>query len=219
MRSVLDRLAQEENADSFKLLQRCKSLGRMIKAFRSPNSPLQPDINIPQRDIADKLVGGYLRTTERVFRVFHIPSFKMKYEMFWSSSETTDPIFLLQLKLTMAIGAAMYDDKFSLRVSAVRWIHEAETWLSAPSFKARLTLPSLQIMILLCLAREIAGVGGDLIWISAGAMLRSAMYMGLHRDPSQLPKMTQFAAEMRRRLWGTILEVSDCLNLGYFIRH
>lgn len=32
--------------------------------------------------------------------------------------------------------------------------------------------------------------------------------MGLHRDPSQLAKMTVYRAEMRRRLWATILELN-----------
>lgn len=46
------------------------------------------------------------------------------------------------------------------------------------------------------------------MWISVGGLLRKAVYMGLHRDPIHLPKRTIFAAEMRRRLWNTILEIA-----------
>ena len=31
---------------------------------------------------------------------------------------------------------------------------------------------------------------------------------GLHRDPSRLPRMTLLKAELRRRIWGTILELA-----------
>jgi hypothetical protein len=34
------------------------------------------------------------------------------------------------------------------------------------------------------------------------------MYLGLHRDPVHLPRTTPFVAEMRRRIWNTILELA-----------
>ncbi|PNP59968.1 hypothetical protein FNYG_14705 [Fusarium nygamai] len=66
----------------------------------------------------------------------------------------------------------------------------------------------LQIMCLLHLARQTAGFGADLVWISSGTLFRTAMYMGLHRDPMHLPKVPVFEAEQRRRLWGTIIELT-----------
>lgn len=102
----------------------------------------------------------------------------------------------------------MHDDQFSLRASAVRWVYEAQAWLSGPKFKSRLGIQCLQSDILLLLAQEIVGFGGDSIWVSAGALLRRAMYMGLHRDPAYLPQRGTFVAEMHRRLWNTILEVA-----------
>ncbi|KAM6530133.1 hypothetical protein FALCPG4_008255 [Fusarium falciforme] len=64
-------------------------------------------------------------------------------------------------------------------------------------------------MILLTLARSVYGAGQDTVWVLTGLMSRTAMYMGLYRDPSKLgdEKMTIFKAEMRRRLWLSILEL------------
>lgn len=107
----------------------------------------------------------------------------------------------------LALGAVTYDDDFSMRKSAVRWVYEAQNWLAMPEFKARLNLQMLQTNLLLLLAREAINVGGELIWISAGAVFRTAVYMGLHRDPIHLPKRTLLASEMRRRIWNTILEI------------
>lgn len=39
-------------------------------------------------------------------------------------------------------------------------------------------------------------------------MFRKAIYVGLHRDPQRLPNQNTFTAEMRRRLWSTILEIA-----------
>ncbi|ETS73650.1 hypothetical protein PFICI_14596 [Pestalotiopsis fici W106-1] len=107
----------------------------------------------------------------------------------------------------MAIGAVLYDNNFSYRKNAIAWVREAELWLSVPRSKSRLTVSGLQIMILLCIARETTGLGADLIWITVGSLLRAAISMGFHRDPKRLPRTSLFQEEIHRRLWNTILEV------------
>lgn len=149
----------------------------------------------------------YLRTSEALYRVLHIPTFRTDYDAFWVSDTDPDAAFLIQLKLVLSIGAITYDDHFSLRASAIHWVHEAIHWLSKPDFKSRLNIQSIQTDILLLLARESVNVGGELVWISAGALFRTAVCIGLHRDPAHLSKRTGLAAEMRRRLWNTILEI------------
>ncbi|BDD58503.1 hypothetical protein MAP00_003777 [Monascus purpureus] len=116
--------------------------------------------------------------------------------------------FLVQVKLVLAIGATTYDENFSLRASAVRWVYETQTWISEPEFKSRLGIQFLQTNILLLIAREMTGICSDSIWVSAGELLRKAMSMGLHRDPANLPNMTVLTAEMRRRLWNTTVEIA-----------
>lgn len=189
-------------------MQRCKSLAKVIKSRRTPPWPTPPTRDLPPKAVADELVDCYLRTTEALYRVVHIPSFKRDYETVFMPDEQPDAAFLVQLKLVLAIGSMTYDDQFSLRTSAIQWVYEAQTWLSEPKFKSRLGIQTLQTDLLLLLAREMVGVSGEPIWISAGALLRRAMYIGLHKDPARLPKKTVLAAEMHRRLWYTILEVS-----------
>lgn len=205
---------------------KCKALARTIKAQRTPPWPAIPTRDLPPRAITDQLIDCYLRTFESLYRVLHIPSFKHDYEALWEPApvhpdpdqppQRVDMAFLVQVKLVLAIGATVYDQDFSLRPSCIRWVYEALTFTSEPEFKSRLNIKSLQTDILLLLARETAGIGGNLVWISAGSLLRTAVYMGLHRDPAHLPKRTVFAAEMQRRLWNTVLEltVSCSMNAG-----
>ncbi|KAI2617484.1 putative C6 transcription factor [Hypoxylon sp. NC1633] len=192
------------------LMQKSKSLARVIKSQRTPSWPSPPSPHLPSKDVADELVDCYLRTVETVYRILHVPTFRRDYEALWVSQDTPNTAFLVQLKLVLAIGAATHDDLFSLRTLAIRWVYEAQTWVSKPELKHRLNHQYLQTNLLLLLAREFVDVSPDLVWISAGSLFRTAIYMGLHKDPARLPKTTAFNTEMRRRLWNTILEV--CLQ-------
>lgn len=175
---------------------------------RAPPWPSPPTSELPSRTMSDALVQQYLQKTESLYRILHIPTFRRKYEELWVPGKSRDINFLIQLKLVLAIGAVTYDDQFSLRTSAIRWVYEAQIWISGPKYKARLNFQAMQTNLLLLFAQEQVGVSGDLPWISAGALLRKAIYMGLHRDPSHLPQRTLFEAEMHRRIWNTILEVN-----------
>ncbi|KAH8171055.1 fungal specific transcription factor domain-containing protein [Sarocladium implicatum] len=188
-------------------LRRCKALARFIKAQLAPARHLAPAADLPPKDVADELVDCYLRTSESVYRVLHVPSFRQSYEALWVRNNEVDPSFRILLKLVLAIGAITYDEQFTMRASAVRWVYEAHSWLCEPQFKARLNIQALQINILLLIAREMSSVGGDQVWIDAGALLRRSMSMGFHRDPTFLPNRSVLVLETRRRLWNTIIEL------------
>lgn len=200
---------RDENSQALAHMHRCKILARAIKAQRAPSWPCPLTSDLPMRELADVLVDRYLQTIETVYRIVHIPTFREQYRSLWDTArEKRDRSFIVQLKLILALGTVTYDDDFSLRRQAVRWIYEAQAFLSEPIFKPRLRIHILQAQILLILAKELVDISGDSIWISAGSLIRTAITMGLHRDPLRLPKMEPLAVEMRRRLWSTILEIS-----------
>ncbi|KAG2416867.1 hypothetical protein HFD88_008084 [Aspergillus terreus] len=209
MMETVEPLLLDETSKVRHDVQKSKYLSQKVKLRRTPPWPTSPTAEMPPKEVADSLVEIYLRTFESVRRVLHIPSFRRDYEALWASDGPPDMAFVVQLKLVLSLGAAMYDDNFSLLPSAVRWVREAQTWFSEPASKSRLTLQFLQTNILLILARDVVGVSGTLVWISAGSLLRLAIFMGLHRDPSYLPgRKNTFTAEMHRRLWSTILEIT-----------
>jgi hypothetical protein len=119
--------------------------------------------------------------------------------------------FVVKLLLVMSNAASLLDDaglQQELRVKARSWIHVAQSWLSAPIEKDRLSMDGLQVHCLLLLARQVNCVGADLVWISAGSLMRMAIQMGLHQDPDHLGGMALLQKEIRRRLWYTILEMN-----------
>jgi hypothetical protein len=109
----------------------------------------------------------------------------------------------------MSIGAIFYQDSGAefYRIQALKWIFAAQAWLSSPFEKGRLHISCLQIYCLLLITREENSVAGDLVWISGGSLIRAAFQMGFHRDPKYLPGMAPLEAELRRRLWATVVEI------------
>ena len=213
---IFDHQPSEVRSEIVMLLHQNKLLAKTIKAQRMPELTFKFGLKIPPRDVADQLVDGYLRTFETVYRILHVPSFKAEYERYWTSPASVSQAFVIQLQLAMAAGAGVYDDAHSMRKPAIAWVYEALCWLITPPMKSKLTITGIQNMLLLHFAREVAGVSGDLAWISMGSVYRSAVAMGLHRDPKRLPNMSRADAEIRRRLWNTTLELAlqSSLNSG-----
>jgi hypothetical protein len=87
-------------------------------------------------------------------------------------------------------------------------VYAALTWLSGPSKKDRLDIMGIQIHCLTILARQMFSTGGELVWIDMGSLIHRSTQAGLHRDPKHLPEMTVLQAELRRRLWATVLEMA-----------
>lgn len=148
-------------------------------------------------------------------RILHIPQFLREYESFWANPEKAAESSLVKILLVMAIGVCFYQEPNyeELHASALQWVYSAQSWVSAPFEKGRLNLSGLQIHCLLILARQTTALGGDLMWIAAGTLVRTAFQLGLHRDPKWFPKLSVMHAELRRRLWATVVELALQLSL------
>ena len=134
-----------------------------------------------------------------------------EYETSFNGPQASESSILLQTLLVVAIAGPLHekiDVRNDVAAKAHTWIHTAQTWLSAPLEKGRLTLRGIQVHCLLLLARQVHRVGADLIWISAGSLMRMAMQMGLHQDPKFLGEMSSVQQKTRRQLWYTILELN-----------
>ncbi|KKY24777.1 putative c6 zinc finger domain-containing protein [Phaeomoniella chlamydospora] len=201
------------------ILAKCKGLARATKASRPSPLASIPDLHdtIPSRSLADILVRHFFRI--QLNKVVHLPSFRKEYEQYWANPKASTLGFLIKLLLIMSIGAAFHEPaeyERELHECVAKWVHAASCWVSTPYDKDRLNLTGLQVHCLLHISRQVNSIGGDVVWISAGSMLRIAILMGLHRDPSHFPKMSAMQGEIRRRLWATVLEfqLQSCLDTG-----
>ncbi|KAB8206254.1 hypothetical protein BDV34DRAFT_212433 [Aspergillus parasiticus] len=203
-----------ENPEIQNLYERCKQLARTIKSQEIIQQSICPDLRdyMPSKQISDRLIQAYLRTFESVYRVVHVPSFLREYDQYWRNPQAASPAFIIMTLLMLAIGNSFCQsgdpDRDYVPIStSSQWIYTAQTWLSSPFEKSRLNIASLQTQCLLLLARQTNGISSDLVWISAGALLRTAMHMGFHIDPRHIEGISFFDAQLRRRIWNTILEI------------
>ncbi|KAK0108680.1 hypothetical protein ONS95_003472 [Cadophora gregata] len=201
-----------KQSEVYRKLEECKAISRAAKATPHNLYLLNPNFReaVPPRDICDKLVACYLRTSESIYRILHIPSFHREYNQYWLNPAGTGSPFIIKLLLIMSIGAIYHQEPDSVhwRGQALQWVYAAQSWIATPFEKKRLHISGLQIHCLILIARLDNGVAGDLVWNSAGALIRTAFQMGYHRDPKFLPQMSALHAELRRRLWATVLELN-----------
>jgi hypothetical protein len=169
---------------------------------------LREVITLPLGQV-DELVRVYMKTFESTHRILHIPSFWKEYREYWRDKENGSLDFVAVLLLVMSCGLLLHrggDPQAAgeHRQMAVIWVHAVERYLC---HKHRPDMVLVRLHCLMILAKRISCIDTLLAWSELGALVRIAMSMGLHRDPDKLQKISLFHAEMRRRLWATILEI------------
>ncbi|KAJ5772772.1 transcriptional regulator family: Fungal Specific TF [Penicillium paradoxum] len=174
---------------------------------------------VPQKHVADHLLQLYLDTFEMTYRILHTPTFLKQYAELWANPQFTDMAFVAQLLAIMAAGSCFYapsagqDHRDVFQKPALKWIMAVQSFISCTFISPDIDFRMLQTQALLLVARLGVASDGDVAWASAGWLIRSATTMGLHRDPTRFHKLRPFYAELRRRLWATIVELDLKISL------
>ncbi|GMG53306.1 unnamed protein product [Aspergillus oryzae var. brunneus] len=188
--------------------------------------PLLETLIPDDRTVADQLVELYFSTFETTFRILHVPRFLEEYNDHWHPdnhgpmSTGCGDIFAAKLLSLMTCATCLVDtavsgeDSQSLNEKAKSWIQAVVSWVKTLTSHARLTLDVIQVKHLLLLARQAVGHEGDFAWLAAGSLVREAITIGLHRDPSHFKGLSPYWGEIRRRLWLTIIELDLQAALG-----
>ncbi|GJP87937.1 C6 transcription factor [Aspergillus niger] len=210
-RSTLKRIPNYKKFKDFKGEIWARERQEHQRAYQQKSPSLEE--MVPPRQVADELLKLYLTTFETTHRILHIPTFLEQYENFWAGAQPKEPSFVAKLLALMAASCCFLNPNTKIngesRVyqTAAEWIAGVRSWIALTLVSSTIDFNILQIECLLMIARQADANDGDIVWISSGSLIRTAMTMGLHRDPHRFGKMTKFWAEMRRRLWATILEL------------
>ncbi|KAF3025467.1 hypothetical protein E8E14_002780 [Neopestalotiopsis sp. 37M] len=167
---------------------------------------------LPKRAVCDRLLQVFLAGSESLYRSVHIPTFTNQYERWWDGTLQSES-FLPQLLSMLCIGYRFYGaekglgpDRESIHIpTACSLVKE---WLHNLRGKNLMDFGTLQAEVLLLMAQRMINPNNQDSWTQLGLIVRMAMTMGLHRDPSEFPqKISPFWGELRRRVWYTILEL------------
>lgn len=175
---------------------------------------------IPERQVTDTLVHLYFSRFESSYRILHIPLFFKAYDDMWGDQDTANPLVLATVLAICATCTGSNIEKLpagiDLEHSARDWISAVQSWMSTQSGEAQRSIKFLQLGCLLFIAREMNDLHEISPAISIGTLVRAAMVSGLQREPASFLRVSRFHAELRRRLWYTIIELDlqTSLTLG-----
>lgn len=184
--------------------------------------------NLPPKAEVDRLVFIYLRGGDPTSIMFHEPSFRLEYERHWQNPEAA-PVIWIALIYGMLCLASI----FSLRVPAsgmnppspeavLKQAARYHDLCASAAVLGDFSRPkpwSLETVMLYAAAEFLSGSGGGGsptdVWHIFGTVIRIALRMGYHRDPSHYG-ISPFQGEMRRRTWYLIygLDVLLGFSLG-----
>ncbi|GAD95909.1 conserved hypothetical protein [Paecilomyces variotii No. 5] len=188
--------------------------------------------SLPPRPICDTLVAHYFGSKFMVLRVsisnnlmdvwltlaaiIHTIKFQREYEKFWMNPREAPVLWIGLLFAILSISSGFRQMR------------------TAGSFESPITITALQNKTVQCLllgkyihaseyvietlalhleSKFIGSVDSSLnLWHIMGIIVRMAMRLGYHRDPSTLAGISPFDGEMRRRVWHTILQVDALMS-------
>ncbi|KAI6779412.1 uncharacterized protein J7T54_005226 [Emericellopsis cladophorae] len=214
--------AQTEDGPLVRFMAVCKKKGDRIEKHIFRPLFLREDMDREARAVYEKadidvLLDGYLQTFEGCLRILDVPTFRSNYEEYWRHTNGLSEVFVLQLHVCLALGSVTQPDALQWRNAAHRWLSRAQAWMSKSKTRGEkhMSIEEIQLACLVLLA-ELNSASADHMhpcWVDTGNLVRKAMCMDLHRDPARMNHMTQRRAEVRRRLWATILELNLLVSL------
>ncbi|KAJ2895682.1 zn2cys6 transcription factor [Zalerion maritima] len=191
-----------------------------IQVYVDSMTPIQrrmADI-LPKRSDCDRLLDMYIKTAETLYRIIHIPTFRLDYEAYWNSERR--PESFLPLLLVMMALATKYESRSrgpngerldSIHIPTACAL--VRMWLDGLKGKDLVDMTTLQTEVLLNHTQRMV-LKPQESWSRLGFIVRMAMSMGMHRDPSEFGGgIPPFEGEVRRRLWWTILDLDLHMSL------
>ncbi|KAF5247334.1 hypothetical protein FANTH_6425 [Fusarium anthophilum] len=194
---------------------------QLLYGCPKPTSKDEILASIPTRPVVDRLVSRYFNSFEMSPAVLHSVEFLNEYEKFWGDPPGASPLWLGLLFTIMCLATQFEKCCLDPGVqSSVALSMERDLQKMADSYRLRvgqcLILGNytkggpyvLETLMLYIAAGVFSNSDAEIdIWMLTGNMVQIALHMGYHRDPKHFKGMSSFAAEMRRRVWATLVEM------------
>ncbi|KAL5114286.1 hypothetical protein ACEQ8H_007806 [Pleosporales sp. CAS-2024a] len=171
---------------------------------------------LPPRSEANQLVFGYFVSVGTLPMMLHRPSFYKEYEAFWLRPFEVSEMWLALLYAVLSGGAQFQvsdgetlrgdTQRDSLNIARVDLYREKA--VQAMILANYTKCPPFTIDALLsyfCIEFMRSSDTQFSMWVLTGMIVRIALRMGYHRDPSRFANISPFEAEVRRRSWLTVL--------------
>ncbi|KAF2467236.1 uncharacterized protein BDR25DRAFT_376125 [Lindgomyces ingoldianus] len=186
---------------------------------------------MPSKDDVDRLLPLWFNSADPLLYIIHAPTFQEEYRQFWKDSSSTPVMWIALLYSAMALGIILGPRNPGLHAHAAAYDRSSGSLFdkndNLASAADRYQQLASSAMVLADIAKsqpytlETLMIYGECeflrrddhhskIFLMNGVVVRVAMRMGYHRDPSNFKGMSPFQGEMRRRVWH-VLNMMDSL--------
>ncbi|KAH8892610.1 hypothetical protein GQ53DRAFT_685973 [Thozetella sp. PMI_491] len=184
---------------------------------------------LPPKHEVDRLIAQFFNTKTFPIRsppILHEPTFMREYNEHWKEPAQANLIWLGLLFSILGIVMLSYYqygeppeyEGISESLFHLYRMRTAQCLLSGDMSKCLpYTVETLRFNATAELNRKDDNRRG--LWIMTGVIVRAAINMGYHRDPSHSPNISALQGEYRRRVWVSIISMDDLSScLGGFPR-
>ncbi|KAJ5376990.1 hypothetical protein N7509_013876 [Penicillium cosmopolitanum] len=150
----------------------------------------------------------------------HIPTFRKEYARFWESPQDMSFTWISYLYAILTLSVSHYHR--SEEPLPVNMVNPSTAWnvfrkrAAQGLVQANYLAPGrykVEALFFYSLSEfyrsQDAQIGVSYLF---GTLIRLAMRMGYHRDPSHYPSLSPFDGEMRRRLWALICQLDTLIS-------
>ncbi|KAI0198988.1 hypothetical protein F4808DRAFT_451625 [Astrocystis sublimbata] len=172
---------------------------------------------LPEKSIMDRLMNRYFNSNSPSQHIIHKPTFLSIYNEFLKDRYRADIHWIASLYMILALG---------IFFSSFQSPHELEVDTSEPAMDrfrhyrglcgwaliaGKYSQPgpfTLQALVLYTEADFLVNRVSQMnCYLLCSTTIRLMLKMGLHRDPSTLPRITAYKGEMRRRMWNLVIQI------------
>ncbi|KAI1131923.1 hypothetical protein F5Y10DRAFT_261633 [Nemania abortiva] len=172
---------------------------------------------LPDKSVMDRLMNRYFNSNSPSQHIIHIPTFTKQYNEFLRNRSEADIHWIATLFMILALG---------IFFSSFQSPHELEVDSSMPAMDrfrqyrgacgwaliwGKYSQPgpfTLQAMVLYTEADFLVNRVSQMnCYLLCSTLIRLMLKMGLHRDPSNSPRITPYQGEMRRRMWNLAVQI------------
>ncbi|KAL2808177.1 fungal-specific transcription factor domain-containing protein [Aspergillus granulosus] len=172
-------------------------------------------VDLPSRQVTDRLIHYFLNSEEPVTTILHGPTFGREYTKFWSNPQDVSLPWLAILYSIMTLSVLFYqrtgdripdlpgDSKViagTFRKRSVQCLVQSN-YLTPGQYK-------VEAMFLYSMGEFYKSRDAHTeVPYLLGLTIKLAMRMGYHRDSQQFPAISAFDGEMRRRVWAFLCQL------------
>jgi hypothetical protein len=176
--------------------------------------------SLPKKEVADRLILSWFKSPDPGVSSIHRPSFQAQCEQMYRDPSDVPVMWISLFYSIICLGCRneaynALEESEQNTAARLGLAQQYQQLAAAGLALADYTKPkkyAVEALIQYSSGQYLGKEDPPLrLWLMVAVIIRIALRMGYHRDPSHFPNISPFEGEMRRRLW-TLIQVFDILQ-------